>query len=448
MSEPTIRELLSALDDAVEPPTEFAIRLRERIAVELRSNPTLPDSSNHDLEVTEVTLSENEDRGPSNRSRWMYAAAAAVVLAVAIGGVAVARSGDSSDESTIAVEPPESTDPPHEDVDDGTQSTPNVALGSDGSPTFSGEQLETFGGFEGEHPPYRIAIDDNVWLMSLDGEITRRDRSTLDVTARITVPESSMITAGGGAVWVADAVNGDVLKIDPTSAEVTATIPTGIVIDQDVHRVGDTGMLSGGRRQFARIAGITFGGGSVWVCDQDGRVLRIDPTTDAVVDEIAVSIRPDLVRTDGDHLLVGDFGSDTAVVIDLASGEELHRLEAGRHLLGGALHDGAAYIQEGREGVVTRVDITSGDQVQSEALGKAFGNFELPIFTPGPVVSDNGVVAASAKTFSILDERTLEVIDQFDLDGNAGEMTMGPDGDAWIVRWSSRNVFRIPAVPR
>ena len=78
------------------------------------------------------------------------------------------------------------------------------------------------------------------------------------------------VAAGEGGVWVSAPLDDRVLRIDPETNTITATIPTG-----------------------RGTSGVAAGAGSVWVTSTiDGTVSRIDPRTAEVVDEIDVGGRP------------------------------------------------------------------------------------------------------------------------------------------------------------
>ena len=67
------------------------------------------------------------------------------------------------------------------------------------------------------------------------------------------------IAVGAGGVWVVDSLDDAVVRIDPGTRSVTATIPVG-----------------------RSPAGVAFGAGSVWVANSgDGTVTRINPSTDS-----------------------------------------------------------------------------------------------------------------------------------------------------------------------
>lgn len=81
---------------------------------------------------------------------------------------------------------------------------------------------------------------------------------------------ASAVAAGEGAVWVVSNVENSVARIDPQTNSVTATIPVG-----------------------RHPSAIAVGSGSVWVANtDDGSVSRIDPETNRVVAEIPLGAAP------------------------------------------------------------------------------------------------------------------------------------------------------------
>ena len=91
------------------------------------------------------------------------------------------------------------------------------------------------------------------------------------------------ITVGGGGVWVVDSLDDTVVRIDPGTRSVTATIPVG-----------------------RSPAGVAFGAGSVWVANSgDGTVTRIDPSTDRADATITVGGSPQAL-TIADGRVMGD----------------------------------------------------------------------------------------------------------------------------------------------
>ncbi|HYT78324.1 MAG TPA: DUF5074 domain-containing protein [Actinomycetota bacterium] len=152
--------------------------------------------------------------------------------------------------------------------------------------------------------PSAIAFGDGaVWVANADDStVSRVDPATNEVTATIEVVGGGYleIAAGEGGIWVASEA-GAVRRIDPATNEVVATIParhpseiiagagavwvsnydrgTVTKIDPETNTVVDTIAVSG-----VDPHGLAIEGGSVWVMnDLKGSIDRIDPATDAVV---------------------------------------------------------------------------------------------------------------------------------------------------------------------
>jgi outer membrane protein assembly factor BamB len=363
-------------------------------------------------------------------------AAASVVAALALAAILAVVVPDDSDQAPTDVSLPTIESLP-------TEPTP-VEL----SPTtYGGAALDTTPIPIAGRNPYRVAVGRDVWTMSLDGQVERRDPTTLDITAELALADSSLIAADAEALWVADAVTGRVLRIDPDTTEVVADIQTGIVVDERVFRSGGLGMQFGPTRQFARIGGIDASDGSVWVGDQDGRVLRIDPRRNAVVDTFDVGIRADLVRADSGFVAVVDREAGHVVVVDGATGDELFSTDVGG-LAGADVHGGAVYVLDPDAGVVTRTDLSSFVEVRSEPLGPLANIEGNPLYSPVIAVDDAGVLATSESGLHVLDAATLAEVARFDVDTRAGEMLIAPDGTAWIVQFYGSTLSRLAPLPR
>src|SRR5215470_14808038 len=131
------------------------------------------------------------------------------------------------------------------------------------------------------------------------------------IAATIPDPASPVgVEAGFGSIWVANGPAGTIVRIDPASNQVVATIQAGrpvcclafganavwaasfatdavVRIDPAANAVVDS-FPSGGLAP----GGITFGDGFVWVANHHGNptgsVAKIDPATDTVIDVIPV----------------------------------------------------------------------------------------------------------------------------------------------------------------
>lgn len=141
-----------------------------------------------------------------------------------------------------------------------------------------------------------------------------------------------------GSLWVADCQEGALKRIDTRTAQVTATIPTGIA--------NPKGELN-----------VVFGASSIWVAsDEKGTISRIDPATNKVM--ASVSVDP------GTWYLAFGFGSLWAVSasqqslqrIDPKTNAVIAKVPLGKEpgfLAAGA---GAVWVQEQGDGTLARID--------------------------------------------------------------------------------------------
>jgi YVTN family beta-propeller protein len=118
----------------------------------------------------------------------------------------------------------------------------------------------------GGQPVGIAATGSTLWVSGgSDGNAIRVDAATRQVTARVAVGgQLGGIAASSGAVWVAVFDGGEVVRIDPATNAVVARIavggqPTAIAFDP---------------------------GGSVWVGNLDGTAARISPATDVVTAKV------------------------------------------------------------------------------------------------------------------------------------------------------------------
>lgn len=447
MTDPTIDRLLRDLPDDVVPDPAVADRIRARVAAELRAQPAAEPVHVPDLALVEVTIpvdpTEPVDRPDRRRTtRGLLAAAAVVLLLAAIGRV-LASGGDGDSVRGVA---DGGTDRPS--VSDRTDLPVPATTPPDPRSSYTGGEVSTLD--LSTMNPYRVAPgDDVVWAVSLDGTVVEVDPDTLELGGRFEVSESSLVAAGHGSLWVADATTGRVLRYrhvrpgEATAPSPAAVIETGTRVDASTFRDGRLGMLEGQRRQFARIGSITTGPGVVWVTDLEGRVLRIDPETDAVVQAIDVELEPHLVRAEGRYVAVADQDAEVAAVYDIVSGDEVFRLEEIEVLLGLDLHRGALFVHDGGAGTVTRYDLATRAASAAATLVPLREPIHVPLFPPALRATDAGVVVPNGTEILVLDPGTLEIVRTLDVDGRAGEVAVGPDGAAWITEFYGRTLTRL-----
>ena len=444
MTDLNIDRLLTALPEELVPDPEVAGRIHARVAAELRDEAT-ELSVAPDQEVQEVSITADPTapvRPPARRiDRRVLAAAAAVVVAAVIGAVVV--TGDDDSLQGVAEQPttPEPADLP----------VPATAPPDPTATYVDGEVSTVDLSFLN---PYWVAADDDiVWVASLDGFVLAVDPATATAERgeRFEINESSPIAAGHGSLWVADVRTGQVLRyseevdeqVAPRDRRPTAVIETGIRVDPSTFRDGRLGMLEGTRREFARIGTIDVGPNVVWVTDLEGRVLRIDPETNEVVQTISVDLEPHLVRSEGRYLALGDQDAEVAAVYDIVTGDEVFRLEETGALLGLDLHREGLLVHDGEAGTVTRYDLATGDASATAELMKLPEPLHVPLFPPALRATDAGVVVPNHADVLVLHPDTLEVVRSVEGNGRAGEISIGPDGSAWITQFYGRTLTRL-----
>jgi YVTN family beta-propeller protein len=190
--------------------------------------------------------------------------------------------------------------------------------------------------------PSALAADDkSVWVVNSApffkrGTLVRIDTDTNRRTGRA-VPIGSApsgLAFGAGSVWVADALEGTVRRIDPARRRTVATI-----------RVGG--------QPYA----LLYVAGSLWVTNADDEtVSRIDPATNRVRTSIRVGPNPYGVAASGRSLWVANLGAGTVSEVDLGSGRVKRTLPTGGDPLDLAVSGNAVWVTQSSEGVAVRVD--------------------------------------------------------------------------------------------
>lgn len=148
-----------------------------------------------------------------------------------------------------------------------------------------------------------------VWVVNADsGSVMRIDPATNQVVATIQIPDASGVTVGLGAVWVVGAT-GQVTRIDPATNQIVTTIPT---------------QTTGGS--------IATGSGAVWVTNPgtegqaDGSLSRIDPATNQVVANTLLGSHPDGLVVSGTNVWIGMYGEPTVVRVSATTNAVLNRV--------------------------------------------------------------------------------------------------------------------------
>jgi YVTN family beta-propeller protein len=193
----------------------------------------------------------------------------------------------------------------------------------------------------GTWPTALAADNEGVWAVNTApfykrGTLVRVDAATNRLRGR-PVPlgrTPSGLAVGAGAVWVADALEGTVRRMDPARRSVVASI-----------RVG---------RQPYELA---FAAGSVWVTNSDdGTVTRINAQTNKVVATIRVGRNPYGIATRAGSLWVANLGDGTVSRINASSGRVVETIPVGGDPVAiAAERTTVCWVSRNREDALTRI---------------------------------------------------------------------------------------------
>jgi YVTN family beta-propeller protein len=160
---------------------------------------------------------------------------------------------------------------------------------------------------------------------------------------------SSAVAVGEGAVWVTNG-NAEVVRVDPETNEVVATIQVG----------NDP-------------SAIATGDGAVWVADSvDNTVTRIDSTRpNAVTAVVPVGRAPAAIAAGTNGVWVANTGEDTISRIDPDTATVVARINVGRRPTGVAVGAGGVWVANSVGGTVSRIDPKTNRVAETVELGEA-----------------------------------------------------------------------------
>ena len=115
-------------------------------------------------------------------------------------------------------------------------------------------------------------------------------------------------------------------------------------------------------------------------------------------------------------------------------------------LAGAGLYNGAAYYQDVATGTVTRIDLATGEELTSAALGPSLEASSQAIPSTGLAVSGAGVLVDTADepdSIHVLDPVTLDEVGTLATTADQGDMALASDGSVWLVRYRANEVVHI-----
>ena len=287
------------------------------------------------------------------------------------------------------------------------------------------------------------------------------------IAATIPDPASPAgVEAGFGSVWVANGPAGTIIRIDPVSDKVVATIQAGrpvcclafganavwaasfatdtvVRIDPAANSVADA-FPSGGLAP----QGIAFGDGYVWVANHHGNptgsVAKIDPATDTVIDVIPVGAAS---PTGGPSFLAAVPGSVWAAVpnqsalvrIDTATGAIAATIP-----VRGACGEVAANSQQVWVSGGTPPGCSPGVSLVNPATDSLVTHLTAGGASSGNALGTGGFWfgADTSDLLNRVDTSTNSVVGQLKLPGSPGSIATG-FGSVWVADQTNSAILKV-----
>jgi DNA-binding beta-propeller fold protein YncE len=266
------------------------------------------------------------------------------------------------------------------------------------------------------------------------------------------------LLAYGGALWVADAQNNRVVRVEPESGRVTGQVAVGrtplrIVGFRDSiwstdFRAGTVTQLSpSGLRRLATIhvgpqpEGIVAFGPDLWiVSQQSGDLVRVVPGDPRPASRVAVGSQPRQVTAGGGFLWVSVFGENTVAEVDPRTRRVVARIQACVGPQGIAYTARGVWVGCTNDGVLAEIDPATRRVVRHTAYNAA------------DAVTNTGaqlrVTSDSGPSTALLDPRTgalshnVQLSNGFVGDANTDVVVAG--GAIWVSSPDEGVVYRVP----
>ena len=251
----------------------------------------------------------------------------------------------------------------------------------------------------------------SVWVANAaDGTVTRVDREPdRSAATRTTITvggKPAALAFGSGSLWVADSDSRSVVQVDPTTNRLRPPLEVGNApralavtagavwvasgVDARIQRID----LDSGRRAKPILIGvnpsaIAAGAGALWVASEEaGTVMRIEPRTGSVVARIPVGTGPSALAVGEGAVWVVNRHDGTLWRIDPATNAPSWAGRVGRDPTAVAIGEGSVWVAGGEEGTVRRVDPDGPRVVERLPVGSS----------PAAIAVAGGSVWVAART--------------------------------------------------
>ena len=262
-------------------------------------------------------------------------------------------------------------------------------------------------------------LDEDPGLDAIDeNHVGLIDADSGDITEQIAVGrDPSAVATGGGSMWVANARDQTVSRIERERGQVVA-IPVG----RDP-------------------TGLTFAAGSVWITSREDRTLsQLNVATNRVVNTTPLGNAPRAVAGGFGALWIASEIDRKLTPFDLSRGDLAPAIDLGAAPTAVATGAGAVWVASEEAGTVFRIEPRSRTVVKAIPAGKG------PI---GVAVGEGGVWVANRQdaTVSRIDPATDAVTDVIDVGRDPSAVVAGA-GSVWVANGADGTVSRIEPASR
>ena len=214
-----------------------------------------------------------------------------------------------------------------------------------------------------------------------------------------------------GAVWVANAADGTVTRVDAATGAVVATIRVS-----DPQRLLAAGCAPSSEHAYATgsfglracdsPSAVAAGGNAIWATANDANALvRIDPARNAIATTVALGFDPWAVTAGDDSVWASDYTNDAVVRVEPRTGAVTARILVAAGPTEMAIAPGILWVVNSAAGVVTRIDtrteaIVATIPVSAWALAIAVFGDDVWV-RGGSTRAEGGLVRIDARTNSV-----------------------------------------------
>jgi YVTN family beta-propeller protein len=341
----------------------------ERPAIDLRRRtPSQPiDATDEEIDMSQTGQPPHAEPFPIQERRWLREAAKLAAAALAFGLVgallALALRGDDQEPAIVPGAAPTAipttvtpTIGTPTSTPGATRTATEAAVAPTAAPSATATQVVSDPSAAGEvvatitvggQPEIHAFAAGSLWVSNAaDATVSRIDTSTNQVVATIPVGSVSdhppMISAYADQIWVLNPQDQTLMRIDPT----TNTIMTTLSIGTGALPVTDPQRLA-------------VGDGAIWVSDtRNNQVLGIDPETQTVVAIVPDINLPHSIGVTADAVWVAGVGTKEIIRIDPATNQIVARISPDRIDLDAVYVFGDEIWASG-PGHIVRIDPTS-----------------------------------------------------------------------------------------